>query len=274
MAWGEPANPAAAADLDDDRHYVGPPSIRTTGEIPAVTGELRPRPVQPEVPTFHEAPPPPEPAEPEGPISARTPGGTVVTFPPTAAPGWVSGILPPDSGPEPLPPPMPMPGGPGAGSRPEPVRPETARPRPPGGPPAGPPAPPGAARPPSMARGAPEVETHLSALVGARRSTGPRAGGSASAGASSTGGLADVSPDVFASRTSVLPAARTRRLDLPRRPPPDLVPVIRMGEDDVPTVAIEEDRRLSRLWLGLTVALVVAVVALVAIGSILGLGLR
>jgi hypothetical protein len=220
MAWGEPANPEAAADLDDDRHYVGPPSIRTTGEIPAVTGELPARPVQPEVPTFHEPPSPPEPAEPEGPISARTPGGTVVTFPPTAAPGWVSGILRPDRGPEPSPPTPPMPGG-----HPAPA--------------------PGPARPPSTARGAPEVETHLSAVVGARRSTARRPGGSASDGASATSGLADVSPDVFASRTSVFPAVRTRR-----------------------------DRSRRRLRLGLTVALVVAVVGLVAIGSILGLGLR
>lgn len=69
-----------------DRSYVPPPNIRTTGELPAVTGEIR---------RIDAMPPSPQPADPgSNPIIGlgRAPGGRVVDRPAVSAPDWMSGV--------------------------------------------------------------------------------------------------------------------------------------------------------------------------------------
>lgn len=343
MVRREPADEAAAVDHDDDGFHQGPPSIRTTGEIPAVTGEVRPRPEQPSVPEFGPPPAldrnglvppaPSAPGEPEepprsaSPVSAPAVGRKVVTFPPTSA-----ATKPVNRGEEPgdrLFPDEPMPGrdippqptddhaGPGNRARPQTgaarppgahspgagapraQSPDAHRPgaRPPDGLPSGPARSPRPTRPPGPARTAPTparaadevpvVETQLSAEVRPRRDSfsrrppGPSIAGAVEIGAET--GTGPMSPEVFATETSVFPAVRTRRGDLvgddqgaaagsPHPAGPSL-PLIRPAEDELRMVRLEEEQRIRRLRIGIAAACAVAMVALVALGSIVGLGL-
>ena len=67
--------------------YIAPPHIRTTGEIPAITGE---------VPATRLPDPYDDGTDPSGSDQAWPPGGSVVDRPPPSPPDWMSGVQVPE----------------------------------------------------------------------------------------------------------------------------------------------------------------------------------
>lgn len=76
----------------DQSPYIAPPHIRTTGEVPAVTGEVP----APQRPYPYGDPADGQNQQPGDPGDRWTLGGSVVDRPPPSPPDWMSGVQVPE----------------------------------------------------------------------------------------------------------------------------------------------------------------------------------